>query len=181
MCSNVRAVTAMPWRWLTRWRAGRPEAGSERVLLLEARLQQLTLDAAERDRGLAQIRADLDRERAERRSDETARETAATMAEALSASVVQVLALAHLRQSGELEPGGDEVLAVALRMVRALERCGVRVVGAIGERVSFDPTRHDPLSADTVLGAGRPAVVRTVGLAYRDSVVRKAGVEAMEG
>jgi molecular chaperone GrpE (heat shock protein) len=103
------------------------------------------------------------------------------MAEALSASVVQVLALAQLRGSGEVEAGGDEVLAAALRMVRALERCGVRVVGAIGERVSFDPTRHDPLSADTVLEAGQPAVVRIVGLAYGNSVLRKAGVEAVEG
>jgi molecular chaperone GrpE (heat shock protein) len=92
--------------------------------------------------------------------------------------VTQLVTQAHIAASGAAVVSAADVLTVGMRLVRSLEREGVRQVGAVGQIEPFDPGRHDPIEASApALGAA--VAVRFVGLCYQERVVRKAGVESV--
>lgn len=173
----------MVWRRL-RWRPRRDGGpDSERVLGLESELRLLRLEAAERERSLHRAQADLarERERARDQGDEAARADVQRLLGAIATPVVQLVTLAHLRDTAAAEARAGDALDIGMRLVRGLEDCGVQTSGAVGDDEPFDPGRHDPLSGTTMPRPGERAVVRFVGLVYRGRTVRKAGVEAAQG
>ena len=154
----------------------------ERVLDLERDLQRLRLELEEREQAVARLTEELERHRSG---------AGARVAESVQAQVERLLAdgagpvsqlhtQAHLLEVEGRPVQARDVLAVARRFVRLFEDAGLTLEGAVGERVTFDPDRHEPLSAAARIEPGRPVVVRFVGVAYQGQLLRKAGVEEAE-
>jgi len=164
-------------QWLGRSPSTQPQE-DERSLALERQVQNLRLELAERNQLADKLKQELERQR----HSESERITTAiqTQVEQLltdaAAPVTQLLTQAHLLEEGKPVQAKD-VLAVAKRLIRALEDSGLTIAGSVGETVSFDSNLHDPLSASTSLAPGVPAVVKFAGVSYQDKVIRKAGVE----
>jgi molecular chaperone GrpE (heat shock protein) len=170
------------WNWLKRDKSAQ-EPADERVLALEGELQHLRLELQERERTLAQLQADLERQRggADTRLAESVRTQVRALLSDAAAPAAQLLTQAHLHEvEGRPLQAGD-VLAVARRLLRALEDHGLAVEGQVGQTVPFDPDHHEPLRAEISPRPGQDVVVRFVGLAYRGQLLRRAGVEAVEG
>ena len=170
------------WKWLRRW-AGKPEPAGEdpegrEKLVLEREVQGLRLELESRD----QMVADLKRELERARKDESARVTGAVQAQMerlltdAAAPVAQLFTQAYLLEAEGKPVQAKDVLAVARRMVRVLEDNGLTLEGHVGETMSFDPNRHEPLSAEAAPKPGEAVTVRFVGVSYSGKVIRKAGV-----
>ncbi len=170
------------WNWLKRL-LRRPKEASlqadERLLALEREAQSLRLELAERDRLMANLKSELERQR----NGENTRVAEAVQAQMerlltdVATPVVQLLTQAHLLEVEGKQVQAKDVLAVAKRLVRALEDGGLTLEGAVGEKAPFDPNRHQPLSADASPTPGEAVVVKFVGVSYRGQIIRKAGVE----
>lgn len=166
------------------FRRRRASGARDEVLGLERDLRELRLELAQRDEDLRRVRGELSRtgESVDRRAEQLAREELLRVATAVGAPLTQLVTQAHLHGSGAAAVRLDDVLATGMRVVAALGENGVALVGAPGEDADFDPDRHDPLSAEAHPAAGQRVRVRVPGLSYRDTVVRKAGVDlAAEG
>lgn len=164
-------------QWLGRSPYTQPQE-DERLLALERQVQNLRLELAERNQLADKLKQELERQR----TSESDRLTSAiqTQVEQLlsdaAAPVTQLLTQAHLLEQGKPVQAKD-VLAVAKRLICALEDNGLTSTGSVGETVPFDSNLHDPLSASTSLAAGVPVVVKFTGVSYQGKVIRKAGVE----
>jgi hypothetical protein len=151
----------------------------ERALKWQRELQSLRLEVQDRERAIATLKEDLDR----LRRSEIARLETAMQGErerflaAAAVSVAQLLTQAHLLEvDGRPIPARD-ILSVARRLVRLLENEGLGVEGRIGESVSFDPDRHDPIGSSSEVGPGFPVILRIPGVLYRGKILLKAGVD----
>jgi hypothetical protein len=170
--------------WLDRLlgRSGEEGGDHEQMLALRREAQDLRLHLDERGREAAALREAL----AHQRSDAVAR-----AAEAVRAKVEQLLAEAagpvaqlvtqgHLLEAEGKPVQARDVLAVARRLVRVLEDEGLAAEGHVGERVAFDLDRHAVLGGE-VPAPGQTVVLRFVGITCRGRVLRKAGVERVQG
>jgi molecular chaperone GrpE (heat shock protein) len=171
------------WRWLGRLRSGRRPGAGEGALALEQQVQALRLDLEERDRRVAHLQLELDRQR--RSEDARIRDAVAghlrqLLAEA-AAPAVQLLTQVHLVEVDGKPVPVQDVLTVARRLVHVLEEAGLTLTGHVGETVPFDANLHEPLRRDATLRAGQPVRVRFVGAAYRDQLLRRAGVDQAGG
>jgi molecular chaperone GrpE (heat shock protein) len=165
--------------WLERLlggaRAQDAEEPKERVLALEREVQRLRLDLAAAEERAERLRRSLERQQGDAGARVEARME--QLLSSVAAPVAQLLTQAYLvEREGRSVPTRD-VLTVARRLVRALEDAGLTVEGQVGQRESFDPDRHAPLSANANLSRGQPVVVRFAGVTYGGRWLRKAGVE----
>jgi molecular chaperone GrpE (heat shock protein) len=170
-------------KWLRTLSGRKPQqsvaAPDERLLELEREAQGLRLDLEERERLIANLKGELERQR----KGENTRTAEATRAQTerlltdVAGPVAQLLTQAHLLEVEGKPVQAKDVLAVAKRLVRALEDTGLSLEGSVGAPTTFDPNRHEPLSADAALRAGDPVSVRFVGVTYQGKIIRKAGVE----
>ena len=141
-------------------------------------MQGLRLELEQRERSIANLKSELERQR----SGENARITEAvqTAIERLitdvAAPVAQLLTQAHLLEIEGKPVQAKDVLSVAKRLVRALEDEGLKLESSVGETVRFDPNRHDPLGS-AAISPGQSVVVRIIGVTYCGKRLRKAGVE----
>lgn len=152
----------------------------ERVLQLENELQNLRLELQAQQKTADRLKDELERQR----GGESARLAAAQVEQLLAdvaAPVSQLLTQSHLLKVENRPVRAEDVLAVATRLVRALEDRGLTTEGAVGQTVPFDPNRHEPLSADAAITSGQQVVIRLVGIAAHGKLLRKAGVMAVEG
>ena len=150
-----------------------------RVLELEREAQNLRLELKERERVVANLKGELERQRSGA-SDRVAEAVQAQVEQLLAdaaAPVAQLLTQTHLLEVEGKPVQAKDVLAIAKRLVRTLEDNGLTPEGSVGETVPFDPNRHEPLSADTSLKPGQPVTLRFVGVTYQGKLLRKAGVE----
>jgi len=151
----------------------------ERILALQRETQSLRLELEEYGRRLALLADDLERQQ----TGESARIAQAVQAQLeklltdIAGPITQLLTQAHLLEVESRPVQAKDVLAVAKRLVRALEDEGLQFEGSVGETASFDPNRHEPLGGNDALAPGQPVVVRFVGVAYRGKMIRKAGIE----
>ena len=161
-------------RWLRGlFPGGRGEA------LLEARreLGSLRLELEEKEKALERLARELEkrrREESERVSGELDARWEAVLAD-LSSPLSLLLTQAQLLERGIQVPP-REVARVAGFLERVLSDHGLEVEGRVGERVSFDPSRHEPGESSSP-APGEEVVVKTVGLSFRGRVLRKARVE----
>jgi molecular chaperone GrpE (heat shock protein) len=165
---------------LKQW-LGRSAATDERVLALEREAQALRLELAERERARASLDAALTRQR----EGENSRAAALIQARlerlfgGVATPAAQLLTQAYWLEVEAKPIQAKDVLAVAKRLVRALEEEGLCCEGTVGATVAFDPDRHESLAGPSALTAGQPAVVRFPGVSLQGKVLRKAGVEAL--
>lgn len=155
------------------WRRRRAEVAldtptaTEDVLRLEREAQALRLDLAQRADTIHRLEADLQR----------ARDTDNARPEIERLLAGAATPLTHLATQTQLA-GVDaaSVLAIARSLFRDLTDEGVLLIGHVGDTEPYDPERHEPL-AESALDRGQPVVVRIVGLAYHETIVRRASVE----
>jgi molecular chaperone GrpE (heat shock protein) len=160
-------------KWIKSLLGTAPAAGSEN----EA--QTLRLELAERDKLIAQLKADLERLRreAETRGAVSLQAQVESLFTDVAAPVAQLQTQAHLLEVENRPVQARDVLAVAKRLVRVLEDNGLSLENHVGEQVVFDPNRHEPLTTGAAPQPGQPVIVRFVGVALRGKLLRKAGVE----
>jgi molecular chaperone GrpE (heat shock protein) len=93
-----------------------------------------------------------------------------------AAPAAQLALQAHLLEAEGKPVAARDMLAVARNLVRALETEGLLLEEKPGQRVAFDPNRHEPLSTETPIAVGQPALVKLPGLSFQGALLRKAGV-----
>jgi molecular chaperone GrpE (heat shock protein) len=166
--------------------AAAPEAvaaGDERLLAARREAQALRLELEERERRLTLLTGELERLRAaeQTRQAEATQASLTRLLSDLAGPVTQVVTQVHLVEAEDRPVRTSDVLAVARRLVRALEDHGLTLDGTVGATAAFDPNRHAPLGEVAGLSPGQPVVVRFVGVAYGGTLLRKAGVQPVEG
>lgn len=164
------------WNWIKQ--LFQPLTDDEQVLNLKQEVQSVRLELAERNQLADKLKQELERQRhseSERITNAIQTQVEQLLSDA-AAPVTQLLTQAHLLSQGKPVQAKD-VLAVAKRLIRALEDSGLTLTGGVGETVSFDSNLHDLLSASTSLAPGVPVVVKFAGVSYQGKVIRKAGVE----
>jgi len=151
----------------------------DRLLAAQREIQELRLEAADRERTLASLKADLERQRRDggERAAEAARVKAEGLLGDLVAPVAQMLFQAHLLEVDGRPVQAKDVLLLAKRVGRILEDHGVTFEGRIGEAVAFDPDRHALLGSGASAAPRQDVVVRFPGASYCGMVLLKAGVE----
>jgi molecular chaperone GrpE (heat shock protein) len=155
------------------------EAVNERVLSLEREVQSLKLELEERNKSLEKAKGDMERQRSGERErvDESVRSQLESILTNVATPIAQLMAQAHLLEVESKPVQAKDVLAVAKRLIRAMEDAGLEMEGAAGEAVDFDPNRHEILNASATPKPGEKVVVRFTGISYRGKLLRKASVE----
>jgi molecular chaperone GrpE (heat shock protein) len=164
--------------WLSRVFNPRRAPVEEDILALQRELQALRVELESRQAAIDHLKQETERLRA--RQTELAGETAESRLESLfgdlAAPASQILTQAALQDQGK-DLQSRDVLAVARRMVRALERHGFAFQGQIGQQVAFDPNQHVPLETGKLPDEGQLVTVRFAGVSYRGRNIHKAIVE----
>jgi molecular chaperone GrpE (heat shock protein) len=149
------------------------------MLALEKELQSLRLELEARDRRIGSLQHEIER-LAERQEQVQAEVTAARM-EGLFTEIAspasQLLTQADLLERQGKPVQAEDVLAIARRIIRMVERHGVKFEGQPGEQVIYDPALHTPLNQSGAPQPGQPVTIRFAGVFYRSKVIYKAVVE----
>ena len=155
-----------------------PAAPEVDHLTLERELQSLRLELSEKSARVTALEAELERTRA--RQTDLAREQSNSRLEALFSDLAAP-ASQLVTQSALLEEGKDlaarDVLTVARRMLRALERQGLLMAGKPGDRVPFDPAGHQPMNAGVNPLPGQEVIIRFPAIMVEGKMIYKAIVE----
>ncbi|NLG99013.1 MAG: hypothetical protein GX491_16775 [Chloroflexi bacterium] len=140
--------------------------------------QSLRISLRESQATIENLKQEIERLRAgqQRLVEETAAAQVTALFSDLAAPASQIRTQASLLEQGKPVHARD-VLAVAARMVRALERSGMQFEGQIGAEEAYDPNRHTPMSAGAAPQPGQPVTVRFSGVRHRDKIIYKAVVE----
>ncbi len=156
-----------------------PSSADDDVLALVREAQTLRLELAEQEQLIVRLKSDLDRQRAgeSQRVDSVVDAGWERLIADASTPLVQLMTQAHLLDVAGKPVQAADVLAVAKRLVRVFETAGVAWEGTFGETLAFDPARHEPLGSEDEWAPGESAVVRFVGVRYREQLIRKARVE----
>jgi molecular chaperone GrpE (heat shock protein) len=157
----------------------KPQTDDEQRLILERELQNLRLELTERDRKLANLKQELERQR----SSENTRINAAIQREIeqllsdIASPVSQLLTQGHLLEVEGKPVQAKDILTVAKRLICTLEDRGLSINGKISETLPFEPNYHQPLSSNLDLAVGTPVVIKIVGVSYQGKMIKKATVE----
>jgi molecular chaperone GrpE (heat shock protein) len=159
--------------------ASPPNQPGNDALALQSEAQRLRMELQARDERIVELKQEI--ERLQARQDNLVAEVVsvriADLLGDLAGPVSQIQTQANLLEVQEKPVQARDVLAVAKRVVRAVERHGVVFEGKIGEQIPFDPNRHAPISAGSNLSVGQPVTVRFAGVTYQGKLLYKAVVE----
>lgn len=154
----------------------------EELLALRQQLQSARLELEARERALRALTGELEMLRA--RQGEQVRESAGAQLEAVlrdaAAPAVQFVTQAYLLEQQGKPVQARDILNVARRLLRALEKHGLTIEGQPGDVVAFDPDRHSLLSAESGATAGQPVTVRVPGASLGGKLLARAAVEPGE-
>lgn len=152
--------------------------GEVTLLQLQKETQALRMELDAREQSITALKQEIERLRL--RQDQLVAETVASrlggLFNDLAGPASQILTQADLLERQDRPVQARDVLSVARRMVRALERYGVSFDGQAGEQVTFDPNRHTP-AGGAALSSGKVVTVRFAGVLYQGKVIYKAIVE----
>lgn len=155
--------------------AGQP-AG---LLDLQKENQSLRMDLESSRGSIAGLKQEIERLRL--RQDQVIAETVEARLSGLFGDLAgpasQILTQADLIEKQGRPVQARDVLSVARRMVRALERHGIAFAGQVGEQVTFDPNLHTPINEAAQPQAGQPVTIRFAGVTYQGKTIYKAIVE----
>jgi molecular chaperone GrpE (heat shock protein) len=144
------------------------------VLALQTNLRRLKLDLAERDKTLARIQAELERLHGDTQTQ--VKIAFERLGKDVAGPMAQLLAQAHLLEHEGKPVQTKDVLSVTKRLLRVLAEHGITAEAEAGTRKSFDPNRHEPLSAETTLHKDEQVIIKFPAILCHGTVVRKAGV-----
>ena len=170
--------------WFSRLFSHAPSAGTANppgpdLLTLQSELQTLRLELANRDHTIADLKQAIERQRAH--EDQRLEETVAARMEGLFADVAapasQIITQADLLNHQGKSLQATDILPVAQRIIRALQRYGLEFDGQPGEAGKYDPNRHTPIDAARGFQPGEAVTVRFAGVIYRGKILYKAIVE----
>lgn len=153
--------------------------GSSDRLALEGQVQALRLALAEQENANRQLRGDLETLRAAQQyalKEQLEASLEKLVAEA-AGPAVQLGTQAYLLETLGKPVQAADILAVARRLLRALENAGLQFEGQVGQAAAYDPELHASLSAQQSLAAGEAVRIRFAGVRYRGKMIRKAAVE----
>lgn len=154
-------------------------AGDEELNTLRNELQTLKLELYEKDTVLSNLSQELNHQR-HGEIDKLSEKLSTFLEELMidvSTPVTQLISQIYLFEIQSKPLQAKDVLAVAKRFVRLLEDRGMKIEGAVGEIVLFNPNLHMPLSGRFVMHLGERVIVRLVGISYKGKTIRKAGVD----
>jgi molecular chaperone GrpE (heat shock protein) len=155
-----------------------PVAAAEQQVL-ESQVQALRLELSTREESIERLKAEIEHLRA--RLDSLAGERSAMWMESLmselAAPTAQIITQADLLENQGKPVQAHDILAVARRIVRVIERRGLVLEGLPGEQASFDPAIHQPLSAGVNPQPGQPVTIRFAGVRYGSKMLLKAMVD----
>lgn len=145
---------------------------------LEREIQSLRLELSEQAVQLNAAKHDLNlyRKESESKVSRDIHEQQRKQYEELAGPIAQLTTLDHLlhSQGKELQP--KDILVVANRFIRILQKYGLNLDGSIGEITSFDRNLHEPLSTEEDIALGEMVMIRMVGVSYQGTVLRRASV-----
>lgn len=174
------------WKWIKRRlqnATGANDSLPSRLLALQSEAQRLTLELAELKQQWLELKRRFERQ--ENMAEARACEALATVFEHFlhdaAASITQLTTQAHLIESEGRKVAANDVLAVAMRLIRLFEEMGLERKFVVNATAPFDPEWQEPLSAQTAFSSGQPVTVRFVAISYRGKVLRKAKVEQTMG
>ncbi len=152
---------------------------NEGLLAQAGEAQRLRLELEERERQLELLKNEVARLRvnAQELTDAARSAQMERLLADSAAPVAQLMTQAYLLDVQGRALQARDVLAVTRRLVQVLEEQGMQVVGKIGEIQPFDPDRHEPMASGLSIEPGSPVTVRFVGIAYRDHLLKKMGIE----
>lgn len=141
--------------------------------------QTLKMEIAERDRQINQLKDRLDAIENQQTAaglDRTSARIEAIFHEASSA-VSQLLTQAYLLENENKPVQAADILQVARRIIRAMERNGLVIEGQPGSTALYNPSYHSPLTTTTHIAEGQSVTIRLAGISYQGKILSKAGVE----
>ncbi len=149
------------------------------LLDLQKENQSLRMDLESSRGSIAGLKQEIERLRL--RQDQVISETVEARLSGLFGDLAgpasQILTQADLLEKQGRPVQARDVLSVARRMVRALERHGIAFTGQVGEQVSYDPNLHTPINEAAQPQAGQPVTIRFAGVTYQGKTIYKAIVE----
>jgi molecular chaperone GrpE (heat shock protein) len=159
--------------------ASQPAYTEAELLAMQKEVQSLRMEIQARNDRIAGLKQEIERLRL--RQDEVIAETVAShlggLFSELAAPSSQILTQADLLERQDKPVQARDILAVARRMVRALERAGVVFIGQVGEQVTFNPNQHTPINGTALPQPGQAVTVRFAGVVYEGKILYKAVVE----
>jgi molecular chaperone GrpE (heat shock protein) len=145
----------------------------------ERAIQALRLELQAREETIQHLKQEIERLRFQQETQ--VKETSQARFEALftdlASAVPQILTQADLLENRGKDVQARDVLVVARRIVRALERHGLELEGQAGQQVIFDPLRHQPLDASSQPQSGQTVTIRFAGVSYQGKILKKALIE----
>ena len=149
------------------------------LLSMQKETQALRMDLETREQSITSLKQEIERLRL--RQDQVIAETVESSLSGLFGDLAgpasQILTQADLLEKQGKPVQARDILSVARRMVRALERHGIAFAGQVGEQVTFDPNHHTPISEAAQPQAGQMVTVRFAGVTYQGKTIYKAIVE----
>jgi len=157
--------------------ASPPVADHILAQLTESQTLRIELQACEQE--ILVLRQDIERlrSRQDQMFSEKLRARLNAIFEDLSGPATQILTLVYLLEQEQKPLQARDVLTVAHRMVRMLERQGLVFEGKVGNQVLYDPDRHTPIGEEHISSIGQPVTIRFAGTSFEGKIIRKAGIE----
>lgn len=154
-------------------------AQENQLLELEREIQSIKLELAERDTRIARLQAELERSQTASEDQVNDRISAFSerLIEAAAAPASQLMAQAYLLEVEGKPLQAKDILAVARRLVDALNDTGMRLSGSPGEEARFNPEVHALLASTGPVSPGTRVRIRFPGVSFNGKIVRKAGVD----
>ncbi len=159
------------------WMGKSPAPASE--LEAQREIQSLRLELAEREKEIARLTSEVQRQRqgANALLEETVQTRTEQWLATVAAPVAQILTQGYLLETEGKPVQARDVWTVARRIVRALEEYGLTIEDTPGESVPFDPNCHQILGSGAAPEPGQSVTVRLAGISYRGKILQKAGVD----
>jgi len=144
-----------------------------------AELEALKLELAGQETMIEQLKQDLKRQRENEKiliaaSTDDALER---VLREISLPVAQLHTQLYLQEGEGKTVSPRDIFSVARRLARSLAEAGLVLEHEAGERVEYNPNRHEPVSAEMALQVGDKARVRVPGVSFHERILRKAAVE----
>jgi molecular chaperone GrpE (heat shock protein) len=160
-----------------------PSSDREDLLTLQSEIKALQLDLHDREKKIELLSQELERARLNQK--DLLKENGTAVLEDLYTNlapvIVQLVTQNYLVNQKNKAIQSRDILLITDRLIRALEMNGLMLQGQPGQSVHFDPNLHIPLSTASSFQAGQTVIVRFVGISYQGKIIRKAGVEMLEG
>lgn len=151
-------------------------------LTLKKELQEARLELVAHDQAIAHLTHELESMRA--RQSEFSRETATNQLETLfrdaAGPTAQLITQAYLVDVLARPVQPRDILHVARRLVRILEKHGLTVEGAPGDEAEYNPDFHIPLGNGSNIVPGQRVIIRIPAISFAGQLLARAGVEAIE-